>query len=218
MVGGKLGTERIVSDDPVKLAVEWEQRGAKRLHLVDLDAVMGTGSNRDLLGSILASVKIPIQVGGGLRTRESLENLFSRGASRVVVGTRAIKDPDWLRSMALLFPEKIVLALDYKSSELLVEGWREKSNVKPETMIALANKLPLGSVLFTDVEVEGRLGGIGNIPQVLLRLCRHEKIASGGVSGLEDLQALRRAGFDHAIVGKALYAGLDFDEAEGAMA
>ncbi len=219
MVGGKPGTEQIVSEQPVSLALEWERRGAKRLHVVDLDAAMGIGDNRDLLQSILMAVKVSVQVGGGLRDQESLEYILSHGASWAIIGTRAILDPEWLRSITLLFPGKLILALDQDGSGLLVKGWREAASVEPTRMIELANMLPLGGVLFTNVAAEGRLGGVGEIHQEILCQCVHERIAAGGVSTVEDLRTLRRAGFAHVIVGKAFNAGgLDFHQAEEAMA
>jgi len=218
MVGGQPGTEKIVSEEPVSQALEWERRGAKRLHVVDLNAAMGTGDNRSLLESILAAVKIPVQAGGGFRDRDNLDHIISKGASRVIVGTRAVLDPEWLRSMTLLFPKRLILALDQNESGLLVQGWKEAAPIRPEEMINIANRLPLDSVLFTNVAVEGRLGGIGEVRQSLLHQCLHEKIAAGGVSTVEDLVALRRAGFDHAIVGKALSENrMDFNMAEKAM-
>ncbi len=218
MVGGQPGTENTASEKPVSLALEWERRGAKRLHVVDLDAAMGRGENRSLLESILARVKIPVQAGGGFRDRASLEYIISKGVSRVVVGTRAVLDPEWLRSMTLLFPRRLILALDQNESGLLVQGWKEAAQVTPEKMINLANELPLDSVLFTNVAVEGRLGGIGDVRQGLLRQCLHEKIAAGGVSTVEDIVALRGMGFDHVIVGKALSENrMDFNMAEKAM-
>lgn len=216
--GGEPDTATIVSADPVSLARSWQDAGARRLHLVDLDAAFGRGDNGRLVRTILRSVAIPVQVGGGLRDEGAIRDLLGNGAAAVVVGTRALEEPDWLRTVAVRFPSRILLALDRDPRGALVDGWRRVSRRAPGESLGIANGVPLAGVLFTNVSAEGRLRGVGDPRDALVRRCRHPRIAAGGVTTLRDVVALRRAGYDHVIVGKAFHAGtLDFARAEEAM-
>jgi len=218
LVRGRRGTEEVVSDRPVDLALSWQRRGARRLHVVDLEAAWGEGDNREVVRSILRAVAIPVQTGGGLRDEDALREAFAWGASRVLVGTRAVQEPDWLRAMAVRFPGRLILAVDRDERGVVIDGWRRVAAVDPRRLIDVANRLPLAGVLFTDVASEGRLRGMRDIPRGLVRRCLHERIAAGGAAAVRDLRKLRDAGFDHAIVGKALYTGaLDFAQAQEVM-
>ncbi len=216
--GGKRETAEVVSADPIALAGEWQRRGAKRLHVIDLDAAFGSGENRDLVRVILRSVAIPVQVGGGLRDEDTVRDVLASGAAKAIVGTRAIQDPEWLRVTAVRFPSRIILAVDRDARGILVEGWQRPVARDPSLLLDLANGLPLDGVLFTNVATEGRLRGIGDARDPLVGRCRHPRIAAGGATTIEDLRALRRAGYDHVVVGKALHAGtLDLARAEEVM-
>jgi len=218
LVGGRPETAEVVSDDPAGVARLWQRRGATRLHVVDLDAALGTGENTDAVRTILREVAIPIQVGGGLRDEAALREVLSRGATRAVVGTRAVRDEDWLRDMAVRFPCRLILALDRDARGVLVEGWRRAATADPRRLIEAANRIPLDGVLFTNVAREGRLQGVGDPEEPLVRRCARDRIASGGVTTLDDVRALRRVGFDHVVIGKALYTGhVAFERAEEAM-
>jgi len=218
LVGGRRETEDVVSDRPVDLALSWQRRGAKRLHVVDLNAAWGMGDNREVIRSILRAVAIPVQTGGGLRDEDALRAVFAWGASRALVGTRAVQEPDWLRAMTVRFPGRLILALDRDERGVVIDGWRRVAAVDPRKLIDLANRLPLTGVLFTDVGSEGRLRGMKDIPRDLVQRCLRERIAAGGATTVEDLRNLRDAGFDHAVVGKALYSGaLDFAQAQEVM-
>lgn len=213
--GGKRDTAQVVSDDPVTLAREWQRRGAKRLHVVDLDAAMGSGDNRDLVRDILRAVAIPVQVGGGLRDEASVRQILAAGAAKAIVGTRAVLDPGWLRSVAVRFPSRVILAVDREARGVLVEGWRRAAARNPAVLLQTANGLPLDGVLFTNVAVEGRMRGLGTVRDPLVDRCRRTKIAAGGATTVEDLRRLKEVGFDHVVVGRALHAGL-LDLAEAA--
>lgn len=218
LVAGHPETAEVVADDPVALAREWQRRGAKRLHVVDLDAALGRGENRDVVRSILRDLAIPAQVGGGLRDEAALREVLSIGATKAIVGTRAIRDAGWLRDMAVRFPCRLILALDRDARGVLVDGWRRAARADPAALVKVANGLPLDGVLFTNVAREGQLQGVGRADEALVRRCTKSRIASGGVASLGDVRALQRAGYDHVVVGKALYTGhLDFTRAEEAM-
>lgn len=219
LTAGRPETMEIVSEDPVGLAKSWQARGAKRLHLVDLDAALGLGENRDLVRAVLRGVTIPVQVGGGLRDEDRLREILSSGAARAVVGTRAVESPEWLREMAARFPSRLILAVDRDPRGVLVEGWTKTASKDAGAIVRLANRLPLDGVLFTNVGIEGRLEGVGDPTDHVVARCTKPRIAAGGVTSVEDLRRLRRAGYDHAVVGKALYSGtLDLRAAEEAMA
>ena len=219
LTGGERGTEEVVADDPVVLAREWQRRGARRLHVVDLDAAIGSGENRDVVRRILRAVTVPVQAGGGLRDEPAIRDVLAAGASWAIVGTRAVREPEWVRAMAVRFPSRLILALDRDERGVLVEGWKHGTSADPAGLVELANRVPLAGVLFTNVAVEGRLGGVGDVRDNLVERCSRTRIAAGGATTLADLQSLRAAGFDHVVVGKALLAGsIPFERAQEAMA
>jgi phosphoribosylformimino-5-aminoimidazole carboxamide ribotide isomerase len=127
LVGGKPGTERVSLPNPREVALDWERKGAPAIHLVDLNAAMGRGDNFESITSVMAKVTVPIQVGGGIRTTEVAETLLNLGASKVVVGTRAITDPEWFSGLVRSNHRKIILALDTRDGKVQVKGWKESS-------------------------------------------------------------------------------------------
>ncbi len=204
LVGGKPGTEKVSLPNPREVALDWERKGAPMIHLVDLDSAMDRGDNFDAITSILAKVKVPVQIGGGIRTTEKAETLLNLGASRVVVGTKAVTDPDWLEELALSNRHKIVLALDLKDGKVQVKGWRESSSRSVKDILDRTEGLPLAGVLHTNINVEGQAAGIDADS---LAMCPHPVIASGGITTADDLRKLEEIGASSAIVGLALYAG-----------
>lgn len=208
LVGGKPGTEKVSLPNPREVALDWERKGAPMIHLVDLDAAMDRGDNFEAITSILAKVKAPIQIGGGIRTTERAEMLLNLGASRVVVGTRAITDPDWLEELALSNRHKIVLALDLKDGKIQVRGWKESSSRTVKEVLERTEGLPLAGVLHTNIDVEGQAAGIdAERFAEFVTMCPHPVIASGGITTVDDLRKLEEIGAESAIVGLALYAG-----------
>ena len=147
-------------------------------------------------------------MGGGIRSTEVAEYLLDAGAKQVVVGTKAIKEPEWLRRLAERNPKKVVLALDVKGGKITVKGWQESAGISHEDMFRRIEDIPLAAVLHTDVDVEGKVQGI-NADEVesFVRGCPHEVIASGGITGMNDLAELERIGVRSAVVGLALYTG-----------
>jgi phosphoribosylformimino-5-aminoimidazole carboxamide ribotide isomerase len=208
LVGGKPGTEKVSLPNPRQVALDWERKGAPAVHLVDLNAAMGRGDNFEAITSILAKVRVPVQIGGGIRTTEAAETLLNLGASKVVVGTRAITDPEWLSDLARCNHNKIILALDTRDGRIQMKGWKESSERKLADVLGATEGLPLAGVLHTNVNVEGRAKGI-DLDEVtnFLSICPHQVIVSGGVTTLEDLVALEKVGAPAAVVGLALYLG-----------
>lgn len=208
LVGGVPGSQRVDLPDPLETAMGWTDKGAERLHLVDLDGAFGKGDNVDAFRSIIKECKALCQVGGGIRSEERIEEYVKAGADRVVLGTKAVEDPEWLRDMTEKFPGKIVLGLDTRGGRITVKGWREDAAISVEGMLSRIGSMPLAGVLNTNVDVEGRGRGIdGGAAASFISRCPKPVIASGGVSSAEDLRILSDAGAVAAVVGMAVYKG-----------
>jgi phosphoribosylformimino-5-aminoimidazole carboxamide ribotide isomerase len=207
---GDPARETVYGEDPVGVARTWEGGGAPRLHVVDLDgAFAGTPKQGALIGAVARAVRIPVQAGGGLRTPESVEAVFDAGAALAVVGTSAIRDPDFLEQICKAYPGRIILALDAKGGRVAIEGWRELSDHSVAEMLKRVAHLELAAILYTDVLKDGTLEG-PNFEglETMARQCRHPILASGGIARLDDIRRLRTiTGVTGAILGKALYSG-----------
>lgn len=208
LVGGRPDDERINLPDPVGMAAAWAGAGFKWLHVVDLDAALGSGSNRAVIERIVAEAAVPVQVGGGIRDDESARALIAAGAARIVTGTRAIEDEAWLSELAGRYPGRVVVAADVRGERVVVRGWSTESTQTPLDLLARLDLLPLAAVLVTDVGREGSMSGADVARFALLAgATRHPLIASGGISSVRDLRALARAGAAGAVLGMALYTG-----------
>lgn len=207
LVGGKPGTEKISLPDPWNVAKSWEDKGAKRLHIVDLDAAMGSGDNLAAISSIVDHTNVPIEVGGGIRTTEKAESLLDLGVD-VVVGTRAVMDHKWLNELANSYPRRVILALDVKEGKIQVKGWKESSPETLEDMLRHTSDLQLKGVLHTNVDVEGQNKGI-NVEETknFRSMCPHPVIESGGISSRSDVKLLEEIGIEYTVVGMAIYTG-----------
>jgi phosphoribosylformimino-5-aminoimidazole carboxamide ribotide isomerase len=209
LVGGSYDDERVRLDDPVPVARGWRELGFRQLHVVDLDAATGRGCNDDAVARILEdSDGVDVQVGGGVRSLERARALLAAGAARVVAGTRALEDAAWLRDLVDEFPSRVVVAVDVRDRVPVVRGWSESSALDLTTVLDNLDGLPLAGILVTAVAVEGRLGG-PDLPLMasVARATRQRVIASGGISGTDDLDALARLGVWGAVIGMALYTG-----------
>lgn len=208
LVGGSFEREMVRIDDPVAAARKWETDGFQSIHVVDLDAAMRTGSNAEVVSSILRSVGCEVQVGGGIREEHQIEDLLRDGATRVVVGTRAIEDRDWLSDIASRFPGVIIVAADTKERSLVTRGWTRTSSRNVIDLVEELNDLPLAGVLVTAVHREGRLQGPDiQLMEDVVRASDHPIHSSGGIRGLNDLHDLAEEGVAAAIVGMAIYTG-----------
>lgn len=213
LVGGRPEDERISLPDPVAVAEDWWARGFGTLHLVDLDAALGSGDNLELLGRLLASTPATTQVGGGIRDDGRAEALLEAGADRIVVGTRALDDPDWLARLAARQPGRVVVAVDVRDGRVLRKGWTEEAGMTVTELLGRLTDLPLAGVLSTDVGREGRVTGIDAAAAAdTMRASAHPVWISGGVSSTTDLEHLEQSGAAGAVLGMALYTGtLDAD-------
>ncbi|HEY0528918.1 MAG TPA: 1-(5-phosphoribosyl)-5-[(5-phosphoribosylamino)methylideneamino] imidazole-4-carboxamide isomerase [Gemmatimonadaceae bacterium] len=208
LAGGSYDQEVIRIPDPVGVALAWRQYGFRHLHVVDLDSVSGRGNNAAEILSVLDATDLEVQVGGGIRSREQIEQTLNDGAQRVVIGTRALEDPDWLVDMASLFPGSIVVAADVRGRQVLSHGWTRTHPKLVLDLIEDLNGLPLAGVLVTAVHREDAMSGT-DLPLMedVADTAEFPVFASGGLGSLNDLRALADRGVTAAIVGMALYSG-----------
>ena len=208
LVGGSYADERVRIADPKAVAENWARLGFGRIHLVDLDAATGRGSNQTIVKEILAADGPKIQCGGGVRDFDTIGELLAAGASEVVLGTRAIEDRTWLEGVVCAYPNRIIVAADTKGRQLVTRGWLETDSRNVIDFIDELSSLKLAAILVTAVEREGRMEG----PDLSLmgELLLHSKLplqASGGISSLDDIRRLDALGVSATIIGMALYTG-----------
>lgn len=219
---GDMAAETVYSDDVVEVAGRWQQQGAALIHVVDLNgAVDGEPKNLSHIESVMRSVRIPVQVGGGVRTIDTVRQYLNAGVSRVVLGTAAITDRGFLERACQEFPRRIVLGLDARNGRIAVKGWTTLSDVKAMDLLKDLSGCEIAAVVYTDIARDGMLNG-PNLPALkeIAESSTFPVIASGGVSSLEDLRAVQSLGskIEGAIVGKALYDGkLDYQAAVAAL-
>lgn len=222
---GDYERETVFSNDPAAMAAHWVDLGGKCLHLVDLDGARdGRLVNLDAVRAIVRTVDVPCELGGGIRSEESIRQLLTIGVSRLVIGTLAIKNPDWFVEMCRAFPDKMVLGIDARGGQVATDGWIETSNI---SAVELAKKFasePLCAINYTDIETDGMMTG-PNVAAMaeMKKAVDIPVVASGGVTTADDVARLAATGVDGCIIGRALYEGsLTLPEAlavaEGAVA
>ncbi len=211
-IGGRPESERLSLPDPVAVSRRFLKAGFAALHLVDLDAALGQGSNRRELRAVIEAARVPVQVGGGIRDRAAIDAWLAAGASRVIIGTRAVTDPAWLRETIVAFPGRLLVAADVRNGEVVTHGWTRSSGRTIEEFLATVEDLALAGLLITDVGREGSLRGIdAPLFTHLVSTTTLPIIAAGGIGDIDDLRALDGAGIAGAVVGTALYTGaVDF--------
>ena len=208
LVGGSFAQERVRLENPVEVARSWEHYGFHRLHVVDLDAATGHGSNIAVVRSLLFDSTVPVQVGGGVRTDELVEELLEAGAARVIVGTRALEEPEWLAELAARHPGEIIVACDVRERHVTTRGWAHTLPLDILDVMEELNPLPLGGILVTAVHREGLLQGT-DLPLMedVAESSHFPVYASGGVTTMQDLRALEHRGLAGVVIGMALYTG-----------
>jgi phosphoribosylformimino-5-aminoimidazole carboxamide ribotide isomerase len=191
----------------VETAKKWKRDGARKLHIIDLDAAFGTGNNLSVIAEIVESVDLPVQVGGGIRTVEAVEKLLALGVSQVILGALAFSDSNAIGQVQRKFgSERVIVALDNKDGKIMVEGWKTQTTFGMKDALEKFAKLKVQTFLVTSITKDGTLSG----PDLatLSEACRYPNvqiIAAGGIGSLNDLTALKRIGVAAAVVGKALY-------------
>ncbi len=208
---GRLDEETVYSQDPAEVARRWESEGARVLHVVDLNgAVEGVPRNRAAVESILKTVKIPVQVGGGIRDLATVEAYLAAGAERVVLGTAVVQDAALLEEACRRFPGRVVVGVDAKDGRVAVRGWTAVADQEATDFVGRVAGLAVYAVIYTDIARDGMLEG-PNLDALrrMAEVCPVPLIASGGITRTEDLRQLRALGpkVIGAIVGKALYEG-----------
>jgi len=219
LVQGRMDRETVYYKDPLEAAQRWENEGAPRLHLVDLNgAVSGSPRNTEAIRKIVSRVKIPVQLGGGIRGKEDIQRYLDIGVHRLILGTLACQDQKQSQELARTYPGKLILGLDAHSGFVAVQGWGDITNIRAVDLLASYPPVPFSAIIYTDIQRDGMLSG-PNLPAIknLLKASPFPVIASGGISTSKDLQQLSELepfGLHGAILGKALYeGGLTYREA-----
>jgi len=206
---GDPSRETVYYENPVEAALHWQKQGARMLHLVDLDAATGRGENRAVLREVAGAITIPFEVGGGVRTVGAGREILALGASRVVVGTAAVKAPQVLEQLLGEFgPERVVVSLDARGLEVVISGWTERTALRVQDLSLRMWEMGVRTLIYTDVRRDGTLTGLD------LEVVREVRaawpgflIAGGGIASEADILGLENLGVEGAIVGKALYEG-----------
>ncbi len=217
LVGGDPEKKLIEEDNPLEIAKQWGGSGAKRLHVIDLDgAIEGERRNEPIVREIVEALEIPVQFGGGLRSMADARAFLDMGVEKIILGTMALQNPDALEGLAEKYgPERIIIALDSRGGMVAVKGWTESTGQRASEIVR--NFEPYASeVLFTDIDVEGRMAGIDSaLIKEVIDATSLGVIVSGGVTTIEDIKTARDAGAGGVVIGSALYMGkLDFKEAK----
>lgn len=213
---GDYSKETVYSDDPVEVALRWQNLGAKRIHIVDLDgARSGQPDNLPVVKRIVSAVQVPVQMGGGVRTLDTAHRIIQAGVQRVMLGTVAVRDPQIVRvACAELGSEAIVVAVDSKDGKVAVSGWTSASDIMATDLIARIMQAGVQTFLCTDISRDGTLAGPNyRLMGDLVEVAGEGVIAAGGIASVEHLQRLANVGVGGAVIGKALYTG-DIDLAE----
>ncbi|MBQ86350.1 MAG: 1-(5-phosphoribosyl)-5-[(5-phosphoribosylamino)methylideneamino]imidazole-4-carboxamide isomerase [Gammaproteobacteria bacterium] len=222
---GRMEESTIFSDDPVEQAGHWLAQGARRLHIVDLNgAFEGSPVNADIVKSITCAYpELPVQIGGGIRSLETAQVYIDAGVSYLIIGTQAVKDPDFVRAASAEFPGKIIIGLDAVNGKVATEGWADVSELAVEEALQRFDALELAAVVYTDIDRDGMMQGL-NVAATLALAERSSipVIASGGIAKLADIVDLKAAaktidgaGIIGAITGRAIYEGkLDLQKAQ----
>lgn len=216
---GRFDAETVFADDPAEMALKWAGMGAEFLHLVDLDgALAGEGRNVPVIERILKSVKIPVQLGGGIRNLETIEKLLALGVTRLIFGSAAVKNPQLVEEACKKYPGHIAVGIDAKNGEVAIEGWGQGSGVAATELAKKMAQYGVETIIYTDISRDGMLSGVNvDATAALARACGVPIIASGGVASIEDIRqvkAVEAAGVAGCIIGKAIYTGaVDLKEA-----
>ncbi|MEP5569753.1 MAG: 1-(5-phosphoribosyl)-5-[(5-phosphoribosylamino)methylideneamino]imidazole-4-carboxamide isomerase [Halioglobus sp.] len=218
---GLMDDSTVFSDDPVSMATRWVDAGCRRLHLVDLNgAFAGEPVNGEVVTAIAAAYpELPIQIGGGIRNLETIEHYVKAGVGYVIIGTKAVKEPDFVGEACRAFPGKVIVGLDAKDGLVATDGWAEVSEVKATDLAKQFESDGVSSIVYTDIARDGMMQGVNvEATLVMAQASSIPVIASGGITDIEDIRALNAVasqGICGAITGRAIYEGsLDVAEAQ----
>lgn len=213
---GRMDDSTVFSKDPVAMALHWKSQGARRLHIVDLDgAFAGVPRNGELIRDMVSAMgNVPVQVGGGIRTQQIIDAYLEAGVQGLILGTKAVEEPAFLQNMARQYPGKIILGLDARGGVVATEGWDKDAGITALEFVQGLAQLPLAGIVYTDIDRDGMMQGLNvEATLALAKAAGLPVIASGGVTELTDLAALKAAFADSpellfgAITGRAIYEG-----------
>ena len=213
---GDYNQETVFGDNPGAMALQWCKQGAECMHLVDLDGARdGLWINQDAVRSIIEAIDVPCQLGGGVREEATIELLLGLGVSRLIVGTKALKEPSWFSSMVEKFPHKLALGIDARDGMVATDGWLETSETTAINLAQQFENQPVAAIIYTDISRDGMMQGANVTGMAEMKQATSiPVIASGGVTTLDDVKQLQEAGLDGAIIGRSLYDGvIDLAEA-----
>jgi phosphoribosylformimino-5-aminoimidazole carboxamide ribotide isomerase len=218
---GLMEDSTVFSDDPVAMAAQWVKAGTRRLHLVDLNgAFVGEPVNGEVVNAIAkAYPSLPIQIGGGIRSLETIEAYVKAGVSYVIIGTKAVREPEFVGEACRAFPGKVIVGLDAKNGLVATDGWAEVSDVKATDLARQFDALGVSAIVYTDIARDGMMQGVNVEATVeMAKASSIPVIASGGITNMDDIKALASvasSGICGAITGRAIYEGtLDVAEAQ----
>ena len=216
LLQGRFSDVTVYGDNPAETAKQWEKLGGEYIHVVDLDgALKGHGVNAEVIKKICESVNVPVQTGGGIRTMEDIEAKLNCGIARVIIGTKAVSDSEFVKRAVDKYKEKIVIGIDAKDGMVAVEGWEKTSDF---TAVEFAKKMAdigVKTIVYTDIATDGTLAGPNIAAQTeMVKSVKADIIASGGVGNIDHIKSLVPTGVEGVIVGRALYTGdVKLDEA-----
>lgn len=214
LIQGDYNREKVYSNSPVDMAKQWEKKGAEYIHIVDLNgAKTGVSINKEIIKEIANTVSIPVQVGGGIRSVDTIKYYLENGVSRVIVGTAAINNQQFLQEAVETFGEKIAVSIDARNGYVATDGWTDTSDVSALDLIKKLEEVGVKTIVYTDIAKDGMLQGPNlTEQQTINKATKMDVIASGGVTTKEDVENLRQLNMYGTIIGKALYDGkLEFE-------
>ncbi len=213
---GQFSNVTVYGDNPAEMAKKWEAQGGEFIHVVDLDgALKGRGVNSEIIKEICRSVNVPVQTGGGIRTMEDVEYMLQCGINRVIIGTSAVENREFVKKAVAEYGKRIVIGIDAKNSMVAISGWEEVSSFKAVDFAREMQDLGVATVVYTDIATDGTLKGPNIDAMVeMVKNTKLDVIASGGVGNMSHIRSLTQTGVEGVIVGKALYTdNIDLAEA-----
>ena len=206
---GDFERETVFGDDPLAMARRWVTAGATGLHLVDLDGARdGQGTNHELIQQIANQSGVPCQLGGGIRDERTIQKLLDSGLTQLVIGTRALKEPEWFRSVCQQFPGRLAIGVDARDGLVATDGWLETSQMDAVELARTMRDLPVAAIIYTDIARDGMMQGPNLVAMSdMNQATTIPVIASGGVTTIEDVQRLAELELSGCIIGRALYEG-----------
>ena len=206
---GDYDRETVFGEDAVAMAQRWADGGASSLHLVDLDGARdGQPRNQSVVASILKAVQLSCELGGGIRNEQTIRELLDLGLCRLVIGTLAIRQPDWFRDMCRKFPQRLVLGIDARDGKVATDGWLQTSSLAATEVAGQFSREPLAAIIYTDIATDGMLAGPNVAAMAEMQAAVDlPVVASGGVTTRDDVARLAAAGMAGCIIGRGLYEG-----------